>query len=223
MAKAGRKLHDITGEVFGRLTAIRVVSHGTNQPTMWECQCGCGNSVVVWIRSLRKGVTRSCGCLSREIDPWRSYKHGMSNTPTYGTWTEMLRRCTDPTREAFARYGGRGISVCKRWYTFENFLEGMGTRPEGKSLDRKDNDGNYEKNNCRWATRRQQANNMWNNQWITYQGKTRTVAQWSRRLELEYGTLISRVHRHPEWTPAQLLQPLLQPRIAQKNRPHTLK
>ena len=116
--------------------------------------------------------------------------HRMTGTPTYNSWAMMHRRCRDtPSNPDFADYGGRGITVCDRWSVFENFLADMGERPVGTTLDREDTDGNYEPGNCRWATAEVQQRDRRNNLWITHEGETRTLADWSRRLGIDAGTL----------------------------------
>lgn len=112
---------------------------------------------------------------------------------TYQVWDSMKQRCENPNAQAYPSYGGRGIKICKRWHKFKNFLADMGEKPTGKQLDRKNNDGNYEPSNCRWATRKQQANNRRNSRKITYKGKTRTVAQWSQRLGMKTWVLYDRL------------------------------
>lgn len=126
---------------------------------MWLCVCDCGNKTRVSTGDLNKGNSTSCGCLRRERTSEVSLTHGMSKSSTYGTWREMLQRCNNPNNQDFQHYGGRGIEVCGRWKKFENFLEDMGIRPEGLSLDRRNNNGNYELSNCRWATIEMQVQN----------------------------------------------------------------
>ena len=159
-------LADLTRKRFERLTVIEFAGMD-QQTTLWRCRCQCGNETVVPSKKLNNGHTRSCGCLAQDT---RS-KNGARNTthghivggkmsPTYGTWVSMKSRCYNPGYARYERYGGRGITVCKRWLrSFENFLADMGVRPPGTSIDRINPNGNYTPSYCRWATPKEQANN----------------------------------------------------------------
>jgi len=122
-------------------------------------------------------------------------RHGMYRTGVYVSWAQMIQRCTNPKHKDFQRYSARGITVCARWRSFENFLADMGERPAGMTLDRKDNDGNYAPGNCRWATRAQQSHNSSRPVLLTHQGKTQNIAAWARELGLKEDTLHMRLHR----------------------------
>jgi hypothetical protein len=161
---------DLTGQRFGRLIALRragFIVHGKNRRIAWLCECDCGKRITVSSMVLRTKNTKSCGCLSREasarnIALYDGTKHGHARrdavTKTYRSWNGMIERCRNPNNRRFKYYGGRGIKVCKRWLnSFENFYADMGDRPEGHTLDRKNNDGNYTPKNCRWATIAEQA------------------------------------------------------------------
>lgn len=149
--------NDITGQRFGRLMAIRPIrEHGRCR---WLCRCECGNETVVTNSAiLINGHTRSCGCL-RDGNP----KHGGARrsglTREYKAWKYMWRRCTNPRSQNFKYYGGRGIKVCEQWKSFETFLADMGSCPDGYSIERIDNDGNYEPSNCKWIPLSEQPKN----------------------------------------------------------------
>jgi hypothetical protein len=162
------KTLDLTGHQFGFLTAL---SRTDSPPSIarprvtWLCRCVCGSEKAVIADALRSGLVTSCGCSPARAEKCsaNATKHGHSKnrkpSATYNTWQKMIARCTNPRSDQYKWYGGRGVSVDERWLDFENFLEDMGQRPQGRTLDRIDNNGNYTKPNCRWATQSEQCQN----------------------------------------------------------------
>jgi len=202
------------GAEIGRLTIIKEVNRiwSGGWRRQFLCQCSCGSDLIVRRKDcLANGNTQSCGCFAQERNKQVHTKHGYYIHPevfsTYQSWYDANRRCYNPRSKDYPNYGGRGIQVCERWQGptgFQNFLEDMGSRPDGLTLDRSDTDKDYEPNNCSWATRRDQNNNKRNNRKITYNGKTQTLAQWSREVGISGDLIQQRIDRDG-WTVARAL------------------
>lgn len=199
--KNRNKIHDLTGQKFGRLTAIEVDEGHPGKRTFWVCQCDCGNIKSVRSDSLQSGGIKSCGCLKRETDAAnvsRNHKHKLSKTPLYNVWQGMKGRCYNENDPRFADWGGRGIQVCEEWrhdfMAFHDWALANGYR-EGLSIDRIDNDGDYRPDNCRWATQKQQSRNRRSNINITIGNSTRTLLEWCEIFGLNYNAVNMRYRR----------------------------
>lgn len=183
---------DLTAQRFGSLVVVE--RHGTADKTRatWLCRCDCGGTSVVRTLDLRAGKATTCGCSHGE-------QHGLSGHPNYVNWYAMISRCTRRADAGYKFYGGRGITVCDRWSGpngLAAFIEDMGTRPSpDHEIDRIDTNGNYEPNNCRWATRQQQCQNTRRNVFVTHNGETLCLTEWARRAGLAYKTLHHRIFK----------------------------
>ena len=196
MNKRGPKPFDMKARSWGRLVALEYVSKGN-----WRFSCECGAEKTLWATDVRRGKIKSCGCLAREVKATGDLRrvHGAcgptGNTPEYTSWNAMMTRCFNENAFGYHRYGGRGITVCDRWKNFASFLEDMGMRPEGTSLDRIDPNGNYTPDNCRWATRDVQNVNKVNSVYLTVGDDTRPLTHWASDLGCAPGVITSRVKR----------------------------
>lgn len=194
---------DLVGNIYGRLVVIeKHPIRSSKNKIQWKCLCspdygGCGNIAIIVGKSLKRGEVKSCGCLKiknvdktllevKEVKISRAI--GLSHTTEYSIWSTMLGRCYNEKTKSYPEYGGRGITVCDEWKdSFETFYKDMGLRPSlNHTLDRKDNYKGYSKDNCRWATWEEQANNRSNNIFYTHNGVSRTLAGWCRELNLNY-------------------------------------
>ena len=194
---------DLTGKKFHRLMIIGINRRPCPGEYYWDCVCDCGNRCVVSGRALRSGNTKSCGCRKNETMkelPMRTTKHGKAGTRIYRQYKSMLNRCSNPNNKDYSLYGGRGIKVCYRWrrsHGFLNFLHDMGETPKGKTLDRKDNNGDYSPRNCRWATLMEQAQNKRNTRLITWNRRTLCLTDWARLAGKQAHWLYKRLKRLP--------------------------
>lgn len=200
------------GDRYGRLVVVsngEAVRRGNGKRSATSvCLCDCGHETTIQNIYLRSGDTKSCGCLVPEISAVNMSKHGGCGTPEYRIWCAMITRCTNPRQSHYHRYGGRGISICDRWRnSYAAFLQDMGPRPsQNHSIDRIDNDGNYEPENCRWATTKEQFRNVAKNLHFTFYGTTRPIRDWSAISSVKENTIIMRLRlgwseRAAVWTP----------------------
>jgi hypothetical protein len=169
----------------------------------WQCDCDCGGTKRVRSDALLSRKITQCATCTITQAAERRKKHGLSEHELYDTWKNMMDRCYTTTHRSYPHYGARGIKVQAYWHDVRNFIDDMSPRPRGRTLDREDNDGDYGPDNCRWATREQQANNTSMNHNLTYRGATRTLAQWSRIMGLLESTIRERINAG--WTVAKAL------------------
>lgn len=184
------------GQRFGRLALIEMV-RASRGGDYWRCACDCGGAATVRADHLRSGKTLSCKCYKVERAAAANTKHGASETAEFKTWMKMIGRCTCPTDAAFGDYGGRGITVASEWLCdFPRFLADMGRRPSPQhTLDRRDNDGPYSRQNCRWATRKEQARNRRSNRIVEYRGERMCLAAAAEMAGLDLRQVVNRL-RH---------------------------
>lgn len=190
---------DIVGKRFGKLIAIKLVQDGDANHRKYLCSCDCGKTKVVSEDNLKRGHTKTCGCRNKGT-------YGLSRTRIYSIWLGMINRCENNNMKNYCYYGGRGISVCKEWHNFQNFKEWseMNGYKENLTIDRINNDGNYEPNNCRWITSQKQANNRRNSKTFTVNGKTHTIIEWAKIKKINVGTLRSRIWCR-KWEPERAI------------------
>lgn len=188
-------MSDMVGKKFGRLTVIRR-SPKRGNCISWECRCDCGKEITTQGTSLRSGHTKSCGCYQREAVSAANTTHGLSRSDLFMVWAGMMERCYNPKARGYESYGGRGITVCKRWRIFDNFHKDMSPRPAGTTLDRIDNDKGYMPSNCRWATAQEQAENKRRNHVLMIDGvQYLTATSACRAAGVSQATFYRRVSR----------------------------
>lgn len=197
---------DLTGQKFGQLTALRFHSR-VNGRSLWQCICDCGNEAIVPAPNMHRGHTKTCGrCGYHKARTVKAgTTHGMTDSREYEAWCTAKKRCFNPNCARYKNYGARGITMCPEWIdSFETFYRDMGPRPPGTSLDRIDNDGNYEKNNCHWADRKTQMRNRQNAVRITHNGETLPLKELAERSGIKYATLWARYkHGRPLFGPVR--------------------
>lgn len=193
---------DATGMRFGRLTVIERAGSNKKGNAVWLCLCDCGRYTKVRGNSLRNGQTQSCGCLAKETLGNRKMTHGGTKDSLYTIWKSMKQRCDNSMNPAFKNYGGRGIAVCKEWHDYDSFRKWalQSGYSQGLEIDRVDNNGDYEPDNCRWVTRKANCNNQRRNVTISYNGRTQTATQWAEELGIKQATILWRC-RH--WKDAE--------------------
>jgi hypothetical protein len=187
---------DMVGQSFGRLTVVSRAPNSLHGKSRFNCICECGRSTVVAGQCLRRSHTKSCGCWRVEMPSLAFTTHGMANKcAEYRIWSHIKTRCLNPKNRAYPRYGGRGIRMCSAWRdSFAEFYKNMGQRPSTRhSIERVDNDGNYEPGNCVWALPVVQASNRSTVRLIEYQGVSGTMAWWSRSTGIPYMKLRRRL------------------------------
>jgi hypothetical protein len=197
---------NLPGDKYGRLTLMSACEKVHYKPQKWVVLCDCGSIMHVQTSNCRNGHTNSCGCYRRDASRDAHFTHGKSKTPLYKVWDSMWHRCTNTNNKSFVRYGGRGVTVCEQWSTFEGFFADMGhSYSPGLTLERKDNCRNYDPSNVVWATRAVQNNNTRRNVFYSYRGKNLTRAQCAKILGVTGEMLRKRLKRG--WSVADAFGP----------------
>ncbi|MCL2636949.1 MAG: hypothetical protein FWD48_01130 [Oscillospiraceae bacterium] len=198
------KLIDLTGQRFGRLTVVSRAENAKCRVARWKCLCVCGNTTFTRNDYLIKGKTKSCGCLGSELASKRmkqnpiNKSHNKSKSRIYNIWSTIKQRTTDPNHKEYHNYGERGIIMHKEWFnSFQSFYDWSIQNGYKENLcnDRKQNNGNYSPDNCRWITNKENCNNKRNNRYITIREETKTLSQWAEIYKINYFTVYSRIKR----------------------------
>ena len=190
-------INNLIGKRFGRLVVISMTDGRVHRHVVWKCQCDCGNVCIAPTNTLTSGKKVSCGCYLREIRRQAHASHHQTGTKLYMKWQGMRRRCSDPSHKNYADYGGRGIKVCNEWmHSFEKFRDWSTENGynDNFSIDRIDNDGDYCPENCRWVSQKKQCNNRRSNRYITYNGQTHTLTEWSEIIGIKRAALNNRIN-----------------------------
>lgn len=194
-------ISEMIGRRFGRLIVIEFIERKLTH-IFFKCKCDCGNYTVVSSNNLRRNHVQSCGCLQRERASNYHFKHGesLNKTTEYRTWKLIKYRCSNINDKKYSHYGGRGVTMCKEWMeSFETFLKDMGRKPcHNYSIERIDVNGNYDKNNCKWATNYEQNRNKRNNIWLQYNGKRMVLQDWAKEIGVSYSTIYEHYHKKTE-------------------------
>lgn len=190
------KDEDMIGKKFNRLYVVSRTDKNKNCNVMYLCKCDCGNTIITRGYSLISGHTKSCGCFAKDSASKRFFKHGDSFERLYSIWRDMNFRCANENYKNWARYGGRGIKICDDWkndyLAFKKWATSNGYE-ESLTLDRKNNDGNYEPLNCRWVTMKEQANNRSTNRFVEFNGEIKDTKQWAEKIGICAKTLENRL------------------------------
>jgi hypothetical protein len=189
---------DLTGRRFDRLLVLSRAGNDKRGKTRWLCRCDCGVEKIVGGQALRDGAIKSCGCFHRDEMTERLTTHGKTKTRIYRIYNNIIARCYKPTNTRYSVYGGRGISVCEEWRnSFQAFCDWAMTNGyrDDLTIDRINNDGNYEPSNCRWIGNKDQQSNRSDNHYITCFGKTQTLQQWADEYGIRFNTIIGRLVR----------------------------
>lgn len=202
---------DLTGHRYGRLTVLKRDGH-IHGKTAWICRCDCGKIVRKDANAMRQGYSLSCGCMRRELAAIRHTKHNHCRTRLYDTYNNMKARCYRKSNHKYPIYGGRGIKICDEWLKdfgeFYDWAISHGYR-EDLTIDRIDNDGDYEPGNCRWVTNKVQSMNRRSNRYLEFDGQRKTIEEWSEITGLRYGVISSRVNKLKWSAEKALTTPLL--------------